>query len=601
MKVKSIVLAFSAALLLAGCNPEEPDKPAKPVTPVTPAKPDDQGSGSQEGPLDYLKDYLPLKQYVDRTEHPTFHLGAAIEAYDFSTRGTAYKTMVDNFDEMTAGNAMKYASCVSDNGTMDFNAVKQFVKGAKEAGMTIYGHTLAWHSQQRPAYLKRLIAGKYVSDGSSETELVVNGDCEGTDVSSLRAMEKDNGGGPKAATIADGAGYNGTRGVVVHSSSNPANAWDNQFFVQLDRTLSDGASYKFSMKYRADKPASISTQAQATPGDYNHWEMVGTLQATTQWQEFEFNGTITADQAGNGKGFTTIAFNLSELSDANVYYFDDISFMLEGGGTKVPLTAEEKKDTLTWALTRWIAGIMEATDGYVKVWDVVNEAISGGGSDGQGFYALQSYDGNSANFFWQDYLGAEDYARIAVKAARDNFKGNPDELKLFVNDYNLESDWDGNMKVKSLIHWIQRWEADGVTRIDGIGTQMHVSFYLNGATQKSKEQAIINMFQLLAASGKLIKISELDMGIVGLDGKEIKTSYVSLEQHRKMADFYKFIVSKYFEIIPPEQQYGITQWCMTDSPANSGWRAEMPVGLWDLSFNRKPEYGGFADGLAGKQ
>ena len=30
------------------------------------------------------------------------------------------------------------------------------------------------------------------------------------------------------------------------------------------------------------------------------------------------------------------------------------------------------------------------------------------------------------------------------------------------------------MKLKSLIEWIKRWEADGVTKIDGIGTQMHL-------------------------------------------------------------------------------------------------------------------------------
>ena len=116
-------------------------------------------------------------------------------------------------------------------------------------------------------------------------------------------------------------------------------------------------------------------------------------------------------------------------------------------------------------------------------------------------------------------------------------------------------------------------------------------------TQKSKEKAVVKSFELLAESGKLVKISELDMGIIGLDGKEIKTVNVTADQHRKMAEFYKFIVSKYMEIIPAAQQYGITQWCMTDSPSNSGWRADMPVGLWDLNFNRKPEYGGFADGL----
>ena len=39
------------------------------------------------------------------------------------------------------------------------------------------------------------------------------------------------------------------------------------------------------------------------------------------------------------------------------------------------------------------------------------------------------------------------------------------------------------------------------------------------------------------------------------------------------------------------------QWCATDSPANSGWRAGLPVGLWDLDYYRKHTYAGFAAGL----
>lgn len=67
-----------------------------------------------------------------------------------------------------------------------------------------------------------------------------------------------------------------------------------------------------------------------------------------------------------------------------------------------------------------------------------------------------------------------------------------------------------------------------------------------------------------------------------------------------MAEFYQFIIEKYFEIIPAAQRYGITQWCITDSPAESGWRGGEPVGLWDLNYSRKPAYGGFANGLAGE-
>ena len=55
----------------------------------------------------------------------------------------------------------------------------------------------------------------------------------------------------------------------------------------------------------------------------------------------------------------------------------------------IPLTPEEKKDTLIWAMDRWIKGMMEACEGKVKAWDVVNEAISGGNPDAEGVYALQ--------------------------------------------------------------------------------------------------------------------------------------------------------------------------------------------------------------------
>jgi hypothetical protein len=52
--------------------------------------------------------------------------------------------------------------------------------------------------------------------------------------------------------------------------------------------------------------------------------------------------------------------------------------------------------------------------------------------------------------------------------------------------------------------------------------------------------------------------------------------------------------------VPAAQQWGICQWAATDSPANSGWRPNSPLGLWDLNYNRKHAYAGFADGLQNK-
>ena len=71
------------------------------------------------------------------------------------------------------------------------------------------------------------------------------------------------------------------------------------------------------------------------------------------------------------------------------------------------------------------------------------------------------------------------------------------------------------------------------------------------------------------------------------------------EMHQRMADYYEWIVNQYLTIIPAEQQWGICHWCPTDSPAASGWRANTPVGIWDINYYRKHAYAGFVRGFGG--
>lgn len=716
---------------------------------------------------EYLNAYDALKTYIDRSTHPNFKLGVGVAANDFLKGEMVRSVAVANFDEVVAGNAMKYASIVADDGSMDFGTVTKFVEAAKTSGLTVYGHTLCWHSQQNNKWLNSLIANKPkpvdpssvnrvlhivagepkdnvwdweiyydldnvleigkqytltlrikgsnpgafsfwpgMKDGSnthygfpectsgegwidntivftptssidrlrfcfgklggdlyfddvvlkadgSEANLLVNssfdeddishwttvswmglsygveelgesgstvwfesiitnGDAEGEDVSCFYATE-DGKGGPYAAPIGEtGTGADGVgRAFIVKSADNPAEDHSTQFFVKANTVLKEGDICKLSFKYKADKAAGSDSQTHKKPGEYIFYDAGVSVNFTTQWQKFEKEFTVTEQMVTNEgvQPFQTIAWNLAKFKEANTYYFDDIEFGIQKKAEGIPLTPEEKKEVLTNELERWIKGMMEACGGSVTAWDVVNEPISGGGDDGNGNYALQSAtnpDDNGVggqNFYWQDFLG-DDYVRIPIKFARKYFAengGNSGDLKLFINDYNLESWWDNNKKVKSLINWIKRWESDGETKIDGIGTQMHVSYILNEADQKKQEESIVNMFELLAASGKLIKITELDMGIVEKAfGEGIKTELVTFEQYQKMSDFYKFIIQKYFEIISVAQQYGITQWAATDSPADSGWRKGQPIGLWDLNYNRKHTYAGFADGLAGK-
>ena len=603
MKKQYIIVALGA-ILMASCaeefdrnfEVERPDKTEK---------------------YAYLTDYKALKDYVS---DPNFHLGVGTDATDYANQGVAYVVTNANLNETVAGNAMKMGSCVGDDGSMDFSTVEAYVKAATDAGINVYGHTLAWHAQQPTAWLKTLIADKEatVDPENMEYEEIIeeqlsNPDCEGADATNFVCRDGDGGG--DVTRIEDGVGVDGSRGVRVHSIDNPTNDWDSQFFITTpNHVWKAGDKYEFKMMAKADKNATVDIQSHTTPGNYIHWSMLkGSYDITTEWQEFTFEGTISGDQAGSD-GMSTIAFNLNKLKEANNYYFDNMSWksytqVAKGGGEATPQTPEELLDTLTYAMDLWIGGMMEAckneegTEVLVKAWDVVNEAISGEDKDGDGIYDLQHGTvkikdlKKNSDFFWQDYMGDLEYVRTAVKKARQ-YGGN--DLKLFVNDYNLESDWDQNKKLKSLIEWIKKWEADGVTKIDGIGSQMHISYYVNPQTQESKKKAIEESFKLMAATGKLVRISELDMGIVDADGNDIKTADVTEEQHHAMAEFYTWIIKKYKEIIPAAQQWGICQWCATDSPAGSGWRANQPVGLWDQNYYRKHTYAGFADGLSGE-
>ena len=105
----------------------------------------------------YLEAYEPLKEYVDNSD---FHLGLAVAAPDYNKQELVYSLANSNFTEIVAGNAMKMASVVNDKGEMNFATVSEFVNNATDAGMSVYGHTLAWHSQQPVKWLNSLLADK---------------------------------------------------------------------------------------------------------------------------------------------------------------------------------------------------------------------------------------------------------------------------------------------------------------------------------------------------------------------------------------------------------------------------------------------------------
>ena len=529
----------------------------------------------------YLDGYKALKEYIDYTKYPNFKLGAGTTVNTYLSNST-YKSMINNnFTETVAGNAMKMASCVDGNGNMNFTNVKKYVNAADKSGINVYGHTLAWHSQQPKAWLLKLLADKKVEGGEDVWETVANKDFRSDKTIGWKAKESE---------WDYSTSFSSTDGLKVTTTK--SYPWQVQFVPMSDIALTSGKTYTMTMTVKGTGSGKLDGRVGDWSGGANF-----SVNFNTEWNDVKVEVK------------PTLANNFILLHVVNYVgdvYIKNIKFEGYEGQTR-PLTQEERHDTLVWAMDKWIKGMMEACDGKVKAWDLVNEAVAGADNDRDGYYDLQHSEGYAQGtwdvggdaFYWQDHMGDLDYIRQACRLAR---KYGPEDIVLFINDYNLESDWDNNKKLKSLINWIEKWEADRVTKIDGIGTQMHISCFENNTHQNNIKKHITQMFQLMANSGKLVRVSELDMGYVrGSNrwGASSKTNELTEAEHKKMADFYEWIIKEYFRIIPPEQQWGICQWCTTDAPANSGWRGGEPVGIWDINNYRKHVYAGFVRGLNG--
>jgi hypothetical protein len=114
--------------------------------------------------------------------------------------------------------------------------------------------------------------------------------------------------------------------------------WDSQFFIYALDTIPQGKEVRLTLKIKAEKAGSLQTQAHFNPGNYNHYSLFGDINYTTEWSTVEVSATVDANhtQAANGKGFQSVAFNLSTMQDGNVIYFDDVKLEIKDPKTIDP-------------------------------------------------------------------------------------------------------------------------------------------------------------------------------------------------------------------------------------------------------------------------
>ena len=474
-------------------------------------------------------------------------VGVAIN-YNLYKTNTSYSSLVKTqFDRITPEYQMKHGAIVNNDGTYDFSKVDELVNLVQTDGLAVFGHTLAWHQNTNGNYLRslgggvlgpNLLANPSFENGFTNWFTQVSSTAPTSAIISQETTDMQSE--TKAAKI-----------VVTAPGPNPYSVQ----IVSDNFNVTTGLSYKFS--YWAKAAVSGQSVRVVAQGATYYAQMDQSLSST--WALYTFNFTPTEN---------TVAIKF-HFPNAGSFLLDNFSVGASNTTVDAPLVKS--------ALQNWITAIVTRYKGKVTGWDVANEVVV----DGTGELRKSSNSSQSGNdyFYWADYLG-RDYIGDAFRWAN---AADP-SAKLFINDYNLESD---SRKLDSLIKIINELKTASVP-VSGVGTQMHISI-------NTSNSGIDNAFQKLVATGLLIHVSELDVRINPSDAIPFIITQALLEQQ---AEKYKYVVESYFRNVPAAQRFGITVWNVTDADSwiVTGGKADAPT-LFNNSYNKKPAFTGFLQGL----
>lgn len=506
------------------------------------------GFGTTNVTVDY-DTVTPLKDAAD------FPIGVAISQTPI-LNDPAYTAIVKrDFDGVTFDYHMKHGAIVQNNGSLDFSKADAMMNAV--SGMEVFGHTLGWHQNQNASYLKN-----YAGLIAISAEMLTNPGFEG----GLSTWSVWNTGNPAGtSTISAGSGANEVRTgsgsmKVVNPTGYPGNQWRVQVASPLFNTVV-GRQYVISYWVKA-ATAGGSIRLSSQDQSFGNAQYQGDQTIGTAWQQVTW--TITANSAQ-----TRFLFDMGQA--ANTYFIDDVSFK----AILPPPTGAQVAAKVDTALMTFVTGMVNHFKGKVKAWDVINELFADNGSIRTNDNTTQAND----VFVWSHYMG-RDYALKAFNYAK---AADPNAL-LFINDYGLETN---TQKLDSLLAFVQELKNKGA-KVDGIGTQMHISV-------NTPYSSIDAMMQKLAATGLLIRISELDVRT-----GSTAAGAQSFESQATQAVMYKYVVGSYLRHVPPAQRHGITLWGLSDNYSwlyNNG--VEHPL-LYDEKYKRKPAYTSFLQALKGQ-
>lgn len=525
------------------------------------------------------KDMAPVKSYIDRAKYPNMSLGALLKVADFNKQELAHSAAVTNFDDVAFGTSLMSGKIVSEKGVMNFLDMSDLLDHVEEIGFNVFGSPLVANANQADGWLNMLTAPIEIQVDAIDDKFV-----------DYTSMEEFTG------TIKrDGLGKNKTEIVKNYDGEDNALKVPKraQVYIAEDFDVDPLGAYTITFYAKVDNIEKDETII-CTFADNKIQEGTGDKATDKKFpiKPNKWNKMVieTTPAEGATAGYFMIEGNLN----ADVY-IKTVS-VIHTPDNHRPQTAQEKTDTINYALSTWCDGVMKINEGRITSFDLIDEALDSKSLLENGMYDLKHSD---SQIFWQDVLGSENYAPAVSKVASAAFEqhgGNLSELKFFISETGLEE----QKMFESLMYWIGIWDKNGA-KIDGINAKLNLTYSENAATQEANVATLNTLLANLAATGKLVRLSNFDIKYQNAEGANVSAQDITDAQRQKLADYYGYVIKSYLSKIPSDRQAGICKSNLVDTSD--------PVGLWSLEaidtkgtkdWVRNATYKAFCDALSGK-
>lgn len=225
--------------------------------------------------------------------------------------------------------------------------------------------------------------------------------------------------------------------------------------------------------------------------------------------------------------------------------------------------------TLTAVLIKHITTIVEHWSDRCYSWDVVNEALNSNGTF-------------MDSIFYQ--VIGEEYFFTAFKAASDAVAATGKDIKLYYNDYGIESP---SNKTSAAVALLKEVQARGI-RVDGVGFESH--FEVGGTPSKADQMAAMAEFTALG----------LDVVQTEIDVRFTSLPYNSTGLAVQKQNYYDTVSA----CMGTPKCIGMTVWDFVDEyswvPGTfTGQGGADLYGLYSSNYTRKPAYDGVAEAIVG--